>query len=194
MNQGSFHESLNLAALWSLPVIYIIENNQYSMGTSLERSSAFNKCLAARAEGYAMEWDVINGEDLYEIRAKTQIAIERAHNESRPTLLEIDTYRYYGHSVADANAKKYRPSEEIERYQTQHDPIRLWKQRLIAEGLLDEAGAEQIDAEAKQEAEAAAHFAEESPLPSERDIFTDVYWEVDNNTENGRRGRHFFND
>ena len=193
VNQGSFHESLNLAALMGLPVIYIIENNQYSMGTSLERSSVFKKCLAARAEGYAIEWDVINGEDLLEIRAKTQTAIERAHDESRPTLLEIDTYRYYGHSVADANAKKYRPSEEIERYQTEHDPMRLWKQRLIKDGILDEAAAEQIDAQAKEEAEAAAHFAEESPLPSEREIFTDVYWEVDNNTENGRRGRHFFN-
>jgi len=194
VNQGPFHEALNLASLWSLPVIYIIENNQYSMGTSLERSSAFSKCLAARAEGYAMDWDVINGQDLYEIRAKTQIAVERAHNSCRPAILEIDTYRYTGHSVADANAKKYRPPEEIERYQTVHDPIRLWKSRLIQEGLLDEAAAEQIDHQAREEADAAAHFADESPLPSEKEIFSDIYWEVDNNTESGRRGRHFFND
>jgi len=194
VNQGPFHESLNLASLWSLPIIYIIENNQYSMGTSLERSSAFSKCLAARAEGYGMEWDVINGESLYEIRAKTQVAIERAHDTCRPTMLEIDTYRHVGHSVADANAKIYRSPEEIERYQAYHDPMRLWKQQLLKEGILDDATAEKLDHEAHEEAEAAAHFADESPLPGEKDIFSDVYWEVDNNTEAGRRGRHFFND
>ncbi len=78
------------------------------MGTSQQRSSSFQESLAKRAEGYNMAWDVFQGEDLYEVRAKTQIAIDRAHNESEPTLLEIQTYRYYGHSVADANAKKYR--------------------------------------------------------------------------------------
>jgi pyruvate dehydrogenase E1 component alpha subunit len=141
-----------------------------------------------------MEWDVINGESLYEIRAKTQVAVERAHEHSRATILEIDTYRYYGHSVADANAKKYRAPEEIERYQTLHDPMRLWKHVLIKEGIIDEEAADKIDHEAREEAESAARFADESPFPSERDIFTDIYWEVDNNTESGRRGRHFFND
>lgn len=194
VNQGSFHESLNLASLWSLPVIYVIENNQYSMGTSLERSSAFKQCLAARATGYNIEWDVINGEDIYEIRAKTQKAITRAHEESRPTLLEIDTYRYYGHSVADANAKKYRSAEEIELYRTNHDPMRLWKKRLMEEGILDEEGADQLDKEAKDEAEAAARFAEESPFPTVADVFNDVYFEVDQQSESGRTGKHFFNE
>ena len=108
INQGPFHESLNLAALFKLPVIYIIENNGYSMGTSQQRSSAYRDTLAQRAEAYNMAWDVFKGEDIYEVRAKTQIAIDRAYHESEPTLLEIQTYRYYGHSVADANAKKYR--------------------------------------------------------------------------------------
>src|ERR1700688_624895 len=84
VNQGTFHESLTLASLWSIPVIYIIENNQYSMGTSLERSSAIKESLAQRADAYNIAWDVINGEDLYEIRARTQVAIDRAYNESRP--------------------------------------------------------------------------------------------------------------
>ena len=88
-----------------LPVIYVIENNQYSMGTSLERSSAFRTCLAERAEGFAVDWDTCNGEDLYEVRAKTQIALDRAHKQSRPTVLEIATYRHYGHSVADAKSR-----------------------------------------------------------------------------------------
>jgi pyruvate dehydrogenase E1 component alpha subunit len=193
VNQGSFHESLNLAALWSLPVIYIIENNQYSMGTSLERSSAFGKCLAARGEGYGIEWDVANGEDLYAVRARTQIALDRAHRQSRPTVLEIDTYRYYGHSVADANAKKYRSPEEIEHYRANHDPIRQWQKRLLEEGVIDDAAIEEIDKASKTEADDAAKFADESPLPAVEDIFSDVYYEVDNNTAAGRTGRHFFN-
>jgi pyruvate dehydrogenase E1 component alpha subunit len=194
VNQGVYHESLNLAALWSIPVIYIIENNQYSMGTSLERSSAFKDCLAGRAEAYGIAWDVINGESIYEIRAKTQVAIERARKESRPSVLEIDTYRYYGHSVADANAKKYRSPEEIEDYKTHHDPLQLWRKQLLAEGVITEADAEEMDHSAREEAEGAARFAEESPLPNVEDIFKGVYFEVDNETESGKRGKHFFND
>ena len=101
VNQGAVHEAYNLASLWSLPVVFVIENNGYSMGTSQKRSSAYDSCLAQRAEAYAIEWDVINGSDLYEVRAKTQIAMERARKEHKPTVLEIETYRYYGHSLSD---------------------------------------------------------------------------------------------
>jgi pyruvate dehydrogenase E1 component alpha subunit len=193
INQGPFHEALNLAALFKLPVIYIIENNGYSMGTSQKRSSAFRDNLAQRAEAYNMAWDVFTGEDIYEVRAKTQNAIDRAHNESAPTLLEIQTYRYYGHSVADANAKKYRTPEEIEEYKTQHDPIRIWTQHLVNEGLITESEVEEIDRESKEEANEAVRFAEESPLPDESDIISDVYWEVDNQTDAAKHGRYFFN-
>ncbi len=194
VNQGCFHESLNMASLWDLPVIYIIENNQYSMGTSLERSSAFRSCLAERAEGYAIDWDHCNGEDLYEVRAKTHTALERAHRQSRPTLLEINTYRYYGHSVADSKHKGgYRNAEEIEQYKQNHDPIRLWKARLVSEGVLTEEQYDELDQAARAEAEESVKFAEESPLPSEASITEDVYFEVDRNTEAGRTGRHFFN-
>jgi pyruvate dehydrogenase E1 component alpha subunit len=194
VNQGCYHESLNLAALWDLPVIYIIENNGYSMGTSLERSSAFRECLAQRAEGYAIDWDRCNGEDLYEVRAKTQSALDRAHRQSRPTVLEIDTYRYYGHSVADAKHKGgYRNEEEIERYKQNHDPIALWKARLVSEGILTEEQYDDMENSTRAEADASAKFAEESPLPSEASITEDVYYEVDRNTEAGRTGRHFFN-
>jgi len=194
VNQGVYHESLNLAALWKLPVIYVIENNQYSMGTSMERSSAMRNCLAERAEGYGIAWDVANGEDLYEVRAKTWNAIERAHESSLPTVLEVDTYRYYGHSVADANAKKYRSADEIERYKTYHDPIRLWRKRLLDEGVLSDEKADEIDGVVKQETAEAAQFALESEDPSPESIFDDVYWEVDNQTEAGQTGRHFFGD
>lgn len=193
INQGTFHESLNLAALFKLPVIYVIENNGYSMGTSQKRSSAFRDTLAKRAEAYDMDWDAFKGEDLYEVRAKTQVAIDRAHNESKPTVLEIQTYRYYGHSVADANAKKYRTPEEIEEYKAKHDPLRVFTQHLFGEGIITEEQVEQIDNDAKEETNAAVKFAEESPLPEEADILRDVYREVDEETEAAEHGRYFFN-
>ncbi len=194
VNQGAYHESLNLASLWDLPVIYVIENNGYSMGTSQKRSSAFKNCLAERADGYDVIWDLVNGHDVYEVRAKTQIAIDRAHHESRPTVLEITTYRYYGHSVADANAKKYRTPEEIEHYKKHYDPVNVWKDRLILEGAIDEDAFKAMEKEAKEEAAAAIKFADESPYPTADDITKDVYWEVDHNTDAGNTGRHFFND
>src|SRR5262249_16740239 len=138
INQGPFHESLNLAALWDLPVIYVIENNGYSMGTSQKRSSAYKNNLAERADGYNMAWEVFSGEDVLEVRERTWEAIKRAHSESKPSILEIQTYRHYGHSVADANASKYRTPDEIEKYKQQHDPIIIFKRRLVAEGVLDE--------------------------------------------------------
>ncbi len=194
VNQGVYHESLNLAALWKLPVIYVIENNQYSMGTSLERSSAMRTRLAERADGYGIAWDIADGEDLYEVRAKTWNAMQRAYEDSLPMVLEIDTYRYYGHSVADANAKKYRSADEIERYKTNHDPIRLWRKRLIDEGVITDAKADELDESIKEEAAAAAQFALDSADPAPETIFEDVYWEVDNATEAGQTGRHFFGD
>jgi pyruvate dehydrogenase E1 component alpha subunit len=195
VNQGCFYESLNIASLFKLPAVYIIENNGYSMGTSLSRSSAFKNCLAERAEGFDMAWGRCNGTDIYEVRASVQEAMDRAHNDSKPTLLEIATYRYYGHSVADAkHTSGYRQKEEIERYKQNHDPIQHFKRRLIEEGLLTEEQFEQIDEAAKTEAEAAAQFADESPIAPEESITQDVYFEVDRQTEAGRTGRHFFND
>jgi pyruvate dehydrogenase E1 component alpha subunit len=195
VNQGCFYESLNMASLFELPVIYVIENNKYSMGTSLERSSVIDQCLAQRGEAFRIEWAQANGEDLYEVRSVLHKAIERAHNESKPMIIEFDTYRYYGHSVADAKHKGgYRKEEEIEKYKTQHDPIQLFKRRLIEEKLLSEEQYEAIEEEAKAEAVASAVFAEESPSPSEASIFEDVYFEVDRQTEAGRTGKHFFNE
>jgi pyruvate dehydrogenase E1 component alpha subunit len=195
VNQGCLYESLNMAALFELPVIYVIENNGYSMGTSLERSSVVKDCLAQRGEAFCIEWAQANGEDIYEVRAVTQKAIERAHKESKPTILEFDTYRYYGHSVADSKHKGgYRSEEEIETYKRDHDPIQLFKKRLIEEGVLTEAQFDEISDAARAEAEASAQFAEESPLPSDASIFEDVYFEVDRQTEAGRTGKHFFND
>lgn len=194
INQGAFHESLNLAALFELPVIFVIENNGYSMGTSQKRSSSYSGCLAQRAEAYDIEWDVIDGSDIYQVRAKSHIAMERARKQSKPTLLEIDTYRYYGHSIADANHKKYRTAEEIEAYKQQHDPLRLWQRRLEEEGVITPDEVKEIDNAAKKEAADSVVFAEESPAPTVESIMEDVYWESDHDTEASKIGRHFFND
>jgi len=195
VNQGPFHESCNLASLWDVPVIYIIENNGYSMGTSQPRSSAHpEEGLAARAIGYNMEYDFVHGENLYEVRAKTQKAIERAHKESRPTMLEIYTYRYYGHSIADANHQRYRTKEEIRHYQENKDPINVWQQILFEEKLIKEEEIKAMDKEAKEEAKAAVQFAEQSPDPAPEEILTDVYHSVDNPGTHNNEGTIFFND
>lgn len=195
INQGAFHEALNIASLWSIPVVYIIENNRYSMGTSQARSSAHPEAgLAARAEAYNMEWDRIDGSNLYEIRAKTHVAMERARNECRPMILEIDTYRYYGHSIADANHKKYRTKEEIEDYQNNKDPISVFQQILIKEEVLNEEKIIEIDAAAKEEAKESVDFAENSPFPPATELLTDVYWTTDHPGKHDNQGTIFFND
>jgi pyruvate dehydrogenase E1 component alpha subunit len=120
--------------------------------------------------------------------------MERARKQHKPTVLEIDTYRYYGHSIADANHKKYRTPEEIENYKQNHDPIAVFRRRLIEEGVLTEESATAINKAAADEAAASVKFAEESPAPTIADISTDVYWESDHNTPASQIGRHFFND
>lgn len=193
VNQGTFHESLNLASLFSLPVIYLIENNGYAMGTSVKRSSAFEGSLARRAAGYNIEWDLINGDHVYELRSKLQPAIERAYRDQRPSVLEIATYRFEGFTVADANKFKYRTKLEVEdRYQN-HDPLQLWAAQLQSENLLDQQAVKRIRSVALAEARAAAEFAKSSPYLPPAAIMTDIYWEVDNATAAGTTGRHFFN-
>ncbi len=191
VNQGVYHESLNLDGLFGLPVVYLIENNGYSMGTSVARSSRFKECLARRAEGYDIDWDRCGDGDLYELRARVWTALERARHERRPTVLEIETYRYYGFTVADANAKRYRTPEEIEE-RKKRDPLAGWRKYLHEEGILDAAAAEEIDLAAKAEAEAAVKFAEAGAPPGIGDIMDDVYWETDHDTPASRIGRHYF--
>ena len=189
VNQGAVHEAYNLAALWNLPVVFVIENNGYSMGTSQARSSAGE--LAKRAAGYDMEWGQCEGHDVYEVRAMMDHFLTKAREQSRPSTVEIDTYRYRGHSVADPD-NTYRTKAEIEEYRRTKDPIQLFQNALLAEGVLTEANAAKIDEEARAEAENAANFAEASPYPTAADIQTDVYWEADNPAERKSQGRLFF--
>jgi pyruvate dehydrogenase E1 component alpha subunit len=189
VNQGAVHEAYNLAALWDLPVIFVIENNGYSMGTSQARSSAGD--LARRAEGYQMAWGVCNGHDVYEVRSVMNEFLQRAREQSKPAVVEIKTYRYRGHSVADPD-RTYRDKSEIEDYQRTKDPINVYRTALIADKIFDDAAAEQIDTEARAEADVAADFAEASPFPTPDDIQKDVYWETDNPSQRTSGGRLFF--
>jgi pyruvate dehydrogenase E1 component alpha subunit len=204
MNQGVVHEAMNLAGLMSLPVVFIIENNGYAMGTSVARSSALKGPLASRAAGYGIEWDCINGDSLYEIRAKTLPALERARHEQRPTVLEIATYRFMGFTVADANALKYRSKAEVSDRQENHDPLELWQQQLLAEGITDMPGLHRMECEAEREANASTTFARQSPFPPPEAIYEDIYTTIDQQPEkrfcsikkqwvaDRPRGRHFF--
>ncbi|MBN2068617.1 MAG: pyruvate dehydrogenase (acetyl-transferring) E1 component subunit alpha [Opitutales bacterium] len=194
VNQGVFHESLNLASLFELPVVYIIENNGYSMGTSLQRSSAYTESLGKRAEAYNIEWETVQGHLIYEVRAKVNEAIQRAHESSKPTILEIITYRYRGHSIADANADKYRTKEEVKEYQEKKDPINVWRNLLLEDKVLTEEQAKEIDKQARAEADASADFADQSPYPPTESIIEDVYWTHDNPGKHDNEGRIFFND
>ncbi len=184
VNQGAVHEAWNLASLWDLPVVFIIENNHYSMGTSQARSSAFRGSLAQRAEAYNMDWELVNGNVIYDVRHKTYQAMQRAHERNRPSVLEIFTYRYRGHSIADANHEKYRTKSEVQDYKEFRDPISRFRHRLTHEGVLTEEIAQAIDAAAREEAENAYQFAEKSPFPPPESILEDIYYGEDTRGQN----------
>lgn len=191
VNQGAFYESLNLASLWNLPVIYIIENNQFSMGTSQVRSSAGSP-LAKRAEGFAIDWAEVDGSNLYEVRYKTAEALKRAHDSQRPTVLEIHTYRYRGHSMSDPD-QTYRTKEHIQDHREKLDPIMLFETILKNEGILNQDMINEIDLKAKEEAELSAQFADESPYPPTDSILKHIYWEEDNPEHKVSQGTILFN-
>jgi pyruvate dehydrogenase E1 component alpha subunit len=189
VNQGAVHEAYNLASLWNLPVVFVIENNGYSMGTSQARSSAGE--LAQRAAGYDKQWGQCSGHDVYEVRAMMDKFLKLARDNHRPSTVEIDTYRYRGHSVADPD-NTYRSKAEVEEYRRTRDPIQLFQNRLLAEGVIDQATIDTIDAAARAEAETAADFAEASPFPTVEAIQQDVYWDADHPAERASQGRLFF--
>ncbi len=171
VNQGIFHESLNMAQLWKLPCIYICENNQYGMGTSQKRAMSISS-VAKKGDAYGIANEFVDGMDVMAVREATQRAIDRARNESLPTLLEIRAYRFMGHSMSDPG--NYRTRDEIAKYQSR-DPIVLFKDSLDQAGVLGEKDFDEIEKEAAEAVEKAVKFAEESPFPNEKELFTDVY-------------------
>jgi pyruvate dehydrogenase E1 component alpha subunit len=171
VNQGAFHESLNLAQLWKVPCIYICENNQYGMGTSLERAMSFSD-ISQKACAYEIASEFVDGMDVLAVREATLRAVERARKEYLPTLLEVRTYRFMGHSMSDPG--NYRTRAEIEKYQ-ERDPIKLFATSLKEERVVTDKDLEEIEAKVKEEVDRALKFAEESPLPQPEELYTDVY-------------------
>ncbi len=171
VNQGAFHESLNMAQLWKLPCIYICENNQYGMGTSLKRAMSLQN-IAQKGEAYEISSEFVDGMDVLAVREATLRALERARRDYLPTLLEVRTYRFMGHSMSDPG--NYRTRAEIELHQ-ERDPIKLFAASLKEEGVMKDADFAEIEATVKEQVERAVKFAEESPLPDPGELYTDVY-------------------
>src|SRR5882724_5691764 len=171
VNQGAFHESLNMAQLWKLPCIYICENNQYGMGTSLARAMSLQN-IAEKACAYSMESEFVDGMDVLAMRRATQRAIKRARENYLPTLIEARTYRYMGHSMSDPG--NYRTRAEIEKYQ-ERDPIKIFTATLKENGFLTDQDIADFEAQVKEEVERAVRFAEESPEPDPSELYANVY-------------------
>ncbi len=172
-NIGEFHEALNLAALWKLPVVYIIENNKYSMGTSVERSSAVED-LSKKGLAYDMRTVVVDGMNVFEVYKAVSEAAERAKSTYEPTLLEIRTYRYRGHSMSDPIAGHYRTKEEVDS-EKKNDPLSVLSDVLKSEKILNEEYLEIADKRIKKIIDEAVEFAEQSPEPPPEELYNDVY-------------------
>jgi pyruvate dehydrogenase E1 component alpha subunit len=171
VNQGAFHESLNMAQLWKLPCIYICENNQYGMGTAIKRAMSLS-AVAQKACAYDMASEFVDGMDVLAVREATLRAVERARKESLPSLIEIRTYRFMGHSMSDPG--NYRTRAEIEKHQ-ERDPIKVFTQTLREDNLLDDATMEEIERRVREEVERSVQFADSSPEPAPEELFTHVY-------------------
>jgi pyruvate dehydrogenase E1 component alpha subunit len=173
VNIGAFHETLNMAALWELPVVFICENNRYGMGTALERAAAVWD-VYRRACSYDMAEEIVDGMDVLAVHETVARAVERAREEQAPTLIEARTYRYMGHSMADPIHGHYRTKEELEE-QKQKDPIAQLQARLASDDLLDDEEFSALEQQAHAEIEDAVAFANESLDPEPEALFTDVY-------------------
>jgi pyruvate dehydrogenase E1 component alpha subunit len=177
VDEGAFHESLNLASIWKLPVIYICENNQYSMGMAVEKAWAVDSLLL-RAAAYNIPGEQVDGMDIIAVYEAVTPAVERARRGQGPTLLEIKTYRFRGHSMTDP--AYYRSREEEQQWRTTRDPIGIFERKLLDLGMATQEEFDANDARAIQVAEDAAAFAENSPFPTPDELYTDVM--VDNST------------
>jgi pyruvate dehydrogenase E1 component alpha subunit len=171
--QGEFHESLNLSALWKLPVVYICENNRYAMGTAIERALAQTE-IYRFAEAYKMPGEACNGMDVLDVRACVGRAVARARESRTPSLVEARTYRFRGHSMRDPSAAIYRTKEEVAQEKLR-DPIGGFRDQLLREGLLDEAGWKALSDEVEARVAEAVAFADASPEPPAEWLLEDVY-------------------
>jgi len=174
-NQGQVYESFNMAALWKLPVIYIIENNRYGMGTSVERASAGTQ-MCQRGQAYGIRGEQVDGMDVRAVNTAAQSAIAHVRGGKGPIILEMQTYRYRGHSMSDP--AKYRTKEEVQKIRTEKDPLDSLKTLLIERGDASEEDLKAVDREIRGIINGAAEFAQTSPEPDPSELFTDVLREA----------------
>ena len=175
VRQGAFHEALNMAMLWKLPVIFVIENNGYAMGTSVKRTSNVHE-LYTLGESYDMPSEPVDAMSVEAVHKAVARAADRARKGDGPTLLEFRTYRYKGHSMSDP--AKYRTKEEVEEYK-QRDPVEVVKACILENKLATEKDLEAIEAKILHQVEESVKFAEESGFPDPKEAFTDIYMEPD---------------
>ncbi len=172
-NIGYFHESLNLAGVWQLPVLWIIENNNYGMGTSVDRASAAP--ILDKAKAYGMNGEQIDGMNVMEVYETTQDCLQKIRDGEGPQFVEMITYRYEGHSMGDP--LRYRTKEEVEKWR-EDDPIGVLERHILDEKAADQEALEAIDGEVEERIEAAVQFAEESPLPEPEALYSGIYVEA----------------
>ncbi|MEC8287635.1 MAG: pyruvate dehydrogenase (acetyl-transferring) E1 component subunit alpha, partial [Pseudomonadota bacterium] len=171
-NQGQVYESFNMAKLWELPCIYVIENNRYAMGTSVQRSSA-QKDLSQRGISFGIEGEQVNGMDIESVIDAGKRAVTKVRNNGGPYILEMLTYRYRGHSMSDP--AQYRTRDEVKEVREHSDPIESLKNLIIENNFLTEDKLQVLNAEIKQVVDQSAQFAADSPLPDPSELFVDVY-------------------
>jgi len=173
LNQGQVYESFNMSALWSLPAVYVIENNKYGMGTSIERSSAKSTELYHRGQAYGIPGVQVDGMDVLAVREAADKALAHARSGKGPYIMEMLTYRYRGHSMSDP--AKYRSKEEVQKVRQERDPIERLRGIMIERKAMDEARLKELDKEVKAIVSEAADFAQASPEPDPSELYTDVY-------------------
>ncbi|MDF1748494.1 MAG: pyruvate dehydrogenase (acetyl-transferring) E1 component subunit alpha [Alphaproteobacteria bacterium] len=176
MNQGQVYEAFNMAALWKLPVIYVIENNKYGMGTSVERISASGANLHDRGKAYGIPGDEVDGMDVVAVHEAAEMAVAHCRAGKGPYILEMKTYRYRGHSMSDP--AKYRSKEEVNKVRSTSDPIDRVKATLIDDGHATEEDLKEIDKQVKAVVSEAADFSQSSPEPDVKELWTDVLLEA----------------
>ena len=172
-NIGYFHEALNLAKVWKLPVLWVCENNQYGMGTSIDRASAVSE-IRQKAVGYGMKNDCVNGMDVIKVREKSLEMIEEIRSGSGPQFLEIMTYQFRGHSMGDP--ERYRNQDEVKKWE-ESDPIGIYNRYLIENKIADKEELDKIDELAEEIVADAVQFAESSPEPAAEELFRNIYVE-----------------
>ncbi|MBK8908267.1 MAG: pyruvate dehydrogenase (acetyl-transferring) E1 component subunit alpha [Rhodospirillales bacterium] len=174
-NQGQVYESFNMASLWKLPVIYVIENNRYGMGTSVERASATTD-LYRRGEAFGIPGLQVNGMNVLDVRAAAADVVAHVRAGNGPYVMELRTYRYRGHSMSDP--AKYRTKDEVKKVRTESDPIEALRVHLLDSGAIDEAALKAIDRDVKEVVNEAAEFSQESPEPDPSELYTDILLEA----------------